>query len=306
MTFAVVRRTYHGFGMTMTDLTLDLLSPAKINLFLSVTGRRPDGYHVLSTLMVCIDIYDRIVLTFAGHDIRLTCDTPGIPEDESNLAFRAALLFQNAYRQHRGHSPFTGLAIQLHKTIPAGAGLGGGSGNAATVLKALNRQVKDPLSPEHLSALALKLGADVPFFMVGQPAVATGIGEQLAPWPGLRSYPLVVVFPGGGLATAEIYRSLNLRLTNCEKKLKGFPLKHGMFDAAVHLCNDLESVAMQRCPDIALIKKELNRLGALGALMSGSGSSVFGLFASADKARKARQRLVARAEWQVFQAKVLV
>jgi 4-diphosphocytidyl-2-C-methyl-D-erythritol kinase len=290
----------------MTDLTLDLLSPAKINLFLSVTGRRPDGYHVLSTLMVCIDIYDRIVLTFAGHDIRLTCDTPGIPEDESNLAFRAALLFQNAYRQHRGHSPFTGLAIQLHKTIPAGAGLGGGSGNAATVLKALNRQVKDPLSPEHLSALALKLGADVPFFMVGQPAVATGIGEQLAPWPGLRSYPLVVVFPGGGLATAEIYRSLNLRLTNCEKKLKGFPLKHGMFDAAVHLCNDLESVAMQRCPDIALIKKELNRLGALGALMSGSGSSVFGLFASADKARKARQRLVARAEWQVFQAKVLV
>lgn len=292
--------------MAMTDLTLDLLSPAKINLFLSVTGRRPDGYHELATLMVCIDLYDRIVLTFTGHDIRLACDTPGIPEDESNLAFRAALLFQNVYRQYRGHPPFTGLAIQLHKTIPAGAGLGGGSGNAAIVLKALNQQVKDPLPPEHLSALALKLGADVPFFMVGQPAVATGIGEQLAPWPDLPSYSLVVVFPGGGLATGEIYRSLNLRLTNCEKKLKGFPLKHGMFDAAVHLCNDLESVAMQRCPDIALIKKELNRLGALGALMSGSGSSVFGLFASADKARKARQRLVTRAEWQVFQAKLLV
>jgi 4-diphosphocytidyl-2-C-methyl-D-erythritol kinase len=292
--------------MAMTNLTLELLSPAKINLFLSVTGRRPDGYHELATLMACIDIYDRMVMAFTGRDIRLTCDAPSVPEDESNLAFQAALLFRNAYRQYRGHAPFTGLAIQLQKTIPVGAGLGGGSGNAATVLTTLNKQVKDPLPPEHLSALALELGADVPFFMVGQPALATGIGEQLTPWPGLPSYSLVVVFPGGGLATGEIYRSLNLRLTNCEKKLKGFPLKHGMFDAAVHLCNDLESVAMQRCPDIALIKKELNRLGALGALMSGSGSSVFGLFASADKARKARQRLVARAEWQVFQAKLLV
>jgi 4-diphosphocytidyl-2-C-methyl-D-erythritol kinase len=292
--------------MAMTDPTLELLSPAKVNLFLSVTGRRPDGYHELATLMACIDIYDHIVLTFTGRDIRLTCDAPGIPEDESNLAFRAALLFRNAYREYRGHAPFAGLAIQLYKTIPAGAGLGGGSGNAATVLKALNKQAKDPLPSEQLSALALELGADVPFFMVGQPAVATGIGERLASWPDLPSYSLVIVFPGGGLATGEIYRSLNLRLTNCEKKLKGFHLKHGIFDAAVHLCNDLESVAIQRCPDIALIKKELNRLGALGALMSGSGSSVFGLFASADKARKASQRLVARAEWQVFQAKLLV
>jgi len=292
--------------MAMTDLTLDLFSPAKINLFLSVTGRRPDGYHELATLMACIDLYDRIVLTYSGNDIRLVCDTPGIPEDESNLAFRAARLFQNNYQAYRGHPPFAGLAIQLHKTIPAGAGLGGGSSNAATVLKALNRQVQAPLPPEHLAALALQIGADVPFFIYGQPALAAGIGEQLTPWSGLTAYSLVVVFPGGGLATGEIYRSLNLGLTNCEKKLKGFPLKQGIFDATAHLCNDLESVAMHRCPDIALIKKELNRLGALGALMSGSGSSVFGLFASADEARKAWQRLVTRAEWQVFQAKLLV
>lgn len=292
--------------MAMTDLTLDLRSPAKINLFLSVTGQRPDGYHELATLMACIDLYDRVVLTFTGHDIRLACDAPGIPEDESNLAYRAALLFRNAYRQRRGLPPFAGLAIQLHKTIPAGAGLGGGSSNAATVLKALNKQVQDPLSPEHLSFLALQIGADVPFFLYGQPAMATGIGEQLTPWSGVPPYPLVIVFPGCRLATGAIYRALNLRLTNCEKKLKGFPLKQGAFDAAAHLCNDLESVAVHRCPDIALIKKELYRLGALGALMSGSGSSVFGLFASADEARKAWQRLVTRAEWQVFQTKLLV
>ena len=290
----------------MTELTLDRLSPAKINLFLSVTGRRPDGFHELSTLMACIDLYDRIVLTYTGNEIRLACNAPGIPEDESNLAFRAALQFQDAYHQHRGELPFTGLAIQLGKTIPAGAGLGGGSSNAATVLNALNEQVTSPLSPEHLAALALRIGADVPFFLNGQPALAAGIGEHLTPWSGLPPYPVVVVFPGAGLATGEIYRSLNLRLTNCEKKLKGFPLKQGVFDATAHLCNDLEPVAMQRCPDIALIKKELNRFGALGALMSGSGSSVFGLFASADEARKAWQRLVTRAEWQVFQATLLV
>jgi 4-diphosphocytidyl-2-C-methyl-D-erythritol kinase len=128
----------------------------------------------------------------------------------------------------------------------------------------------------------------------------------LAPWTGLPAYSLVVVYPGRSLATAEIYRSLNLRLTNCEKKLKGIVLNQGIFDAAEHLCNDLEPVAMRRCPDIALVKKELNRLGALGALMSGSGSSVFGLFTSADEARNARLRLTAHAEWQVFQAKVIV
>jgi 4-diphosphocytidyl-2-C-methyl-D-erythritol kinase len=292
--------------MAMADLTLALLSPAKINLFLSVTGRRADGYHELASLMACIDLCDRIVLTYTGRGIRLSCSAPGIPADESNLAFRAAELFRNAYRQRRGQLPFAGLAIQLHKTIPAGAGLGGGSSNAATILKALNNQAPAPLCPRHLAALGLQLGADVPFFLHGEPSLATGIGEQLMPWTGLPAYPLVVVYPGRGLATGEIYRSLNLRLTNCEKKLKGIVLNQGIFDAAVHLCNDLESVAMRRCPDIALIKKELHRLGALGALMSGSGSSVFGLFTSADEARNARLRLTAHAEWQVFQAKVMV
>jgi 4-diphosphocytidyl-2-C-methyl-D-erythritol kinase len=292
--------------MAMADLTLDLLSPAKINLFLSVTGRRPDGYHELASLMACIDLYDRIVLTYTGHDIRLACNAPGVPADESNLVYRAAALFRKAYRERRGHRPFAGLAIQLHKTIPVGAGLGGGSSNAATILKALNNQVPMPLRPAHLATLGRQLGADVPFFLHGEPALATGIGEQLAPWTGLPAYSLVVVYPGYSLATGEIYRSLNLRLTNCEKKLKGIVLNQGIFDAAVHLCNDLESVAMRRCPDIALIKKELNRLGALGALMSGSGSSVFGLFTSADEARNARLRLTAHAEWQVFQTKVIV
>jgi len=292
--------------MAFKDSLIDVRSPAKINLFLAVTARRPDGYHELATLMACIDLHDRITLRFSGRDIRLACDRQGIPQDDANLASRAARLFQKAYRQTRGDLPFTGIAIELHKVIPAGAGLGGGSSNAATVLKALNRHVPTPLPTEQLAALALQLGADVPFFLYGKPALATGVGERLHPWPGLFPFHVVVVFPGSGLATADIYRALKLRLTNCEKKLKGFLLKPGIFDAATHLCNDLEPVAERRCPDIRWIKKELKRFGARGALMSGSGSSVFGLFESADGARKAARRLTARAEWQVFQASVMV
>ncbi len=292
--------------MVETESIRELLSPAKINLFLAVNGRRPDGYHELITLMAGIDLYDRITLDFSGRGIRLQCDTPGIPRDESNLAFRAARLYETTYQRRRYHPPFSGLAIGLHKRIPAGAGLGGGSSNAATVLKALNDQVPEPLAHGDLAALALQLGADVPFFLTGRPALATGIGEQLTLWNDLRPYALLVVFPGCGLATREVYGALNLRLTKCEKKLKGFLLKRGIFDAAVHLCNDLEPVAMQRCPDIAVIKNEFVRLGALGALMSGSGSSVFGVFGSADEARKARQNMRIRTAWQVFQANVIV
>lgn len=292
--------------MATSDATRELLSPAKINLFLAVTARRADGYHELATLMACADLYDRIVLRFTGHGIQLSCDTPGIPQDESNLAFRAARLFQSVHRHRTGCSPFAGLAIQLYKTIPAGAGLGGGSSNAATVLRALNEAVRDPLPPDELAALALQLGADVPFFLYGRPALATGVGERMKAWPGLAPYALLIVYPGSGLATGEIYGALNLRLTKCEKKLKKLLLKRGVFDPDKHLCNDLEAVAMRRRPVIAAIKKELNRLGALGALMSGSGSSVFGLFASVEEARIARQRLASRVEWRVFQANLIV
>ncbi len=290
----------------MAHLVRELLSPAKINLFLAVTGRRPDGYHELVTLMACLDLYDRILLCYEGDDIQLSCEAPGIPTDDTNLALRAARLFQTTYRRQRGSSPFNGLSIHLEKRIPAGAGLGGGSSNAAAVLQALNSDVREPLAPRVLADLALKLGADVPFFLYGRPALATGVGEQLTPWSGLPPYALLVVFPGQGLATAEIYGGLNLRLTKCEKKLKGFLLKRDIFDAAAHLCNDLEVVAVEHCPVIATIKARLNRSGARGALMSGSGSSVFGVFASADEARKARQRFTAHAGWQVFETTLIV
>jgi 4-diphosphocytidyl-2-C-methyl-D-erythritol kinase len=284
---------------------LESLSPAKVNLNLAVTGRRADGYHRLVSLMACVDLYDRIRFRFEGSRITIKCSATGVPADDTNLAFRAAARFEEALAR-KGEFARLGLRMDLDKRIPAGAGLGGGSSNAATVLKVLNRHFNHPFSFDELSAIALSLGADVPFFLFGRPAIVTGIGEQLAPYSGLAPFAVLIVFPGLGLSTAAVYRALNLRLTKCEKKLKKFLLKNEVFKADIHLCNDLELPAIQSCPDVAAIKSELLGQGAQGALMSGSGSAVVGLFENADTARQARTALAARQAWQVFQGRLLV
>jgi len=284
---------------------IESLSPAKINLFLAVTGRRPDGYHDLITLMACVKLYDRIQFDFQARGIAVRCSAPGIPEDETNLACRAALAFRRAQAE-RGMACGWGLRMTINKQIPVGAGLGGGSSNAATVLKVLNRRFRQPFHQGELAAMALTLGADVPFFLDARPAVARGIGERLEAFPHLRSMPLVIVYPGQRLATGDIFGGLNLRLTKCEKKLNELLLKMKEFDPGVHLCNDLEPVAARRCPDVMPIKAALRELGATGALMTGSGSAVFGLFEQAQKARSAGQILARNPNWQVFQSSLVV
>lgn len=282
------------------------LSPAKVNLNLAVSGKRSDGYHNLVSLMACVDLYDQITFHFAGHDIGIRCPAPDVPEDASNLACQAAACFREALiRQGRPAAVF-GLRMELHKRIPVGAGLGGGSSNAATVLKFLNRHFDHPFASAELAAMALSLGADVPFFLHGQPAIVSGIGEKIEPYPGLDPFAVLIVFPGLGLSTAAVYGALNLRLTKCEKKLKGFLLKHETFKLGFHMCNDLEVPAIQSCPDVMAIKSQLLDQGAEGALMSGSGSAVYGLFKSTDGARKAREALSAQHAWQVFQGRLLV
>ncbi len=281
------------------------LSPAKVNLNLAVTGKRSDGYHELVSLMACVDVYDRIRFVFDGNDITLRCRMPGVPEDEGNLACRAARAFRGALRQKGAPAAF-GLRMTLEKTIPPGAGLGGGSSNAATVLQVLNRRFDQPFTSEELAELALSLGADVPFFLYGRPAIVTGIGEKIQPCEGLFPYRVVIVFPGEGLPTPAVYSALNLELTKCEKKLKGFLLTNKAFRASRDMCNDLEAPAARRRPDILAIKTALLDAGAAGALMSGSGSAVFGLFKDAAAAQKAGEALSARNAWQVFQGRLLV
>jgi hypothetical protein len=158
-----------------------LLAPAKLNLFLKVTGRRSDGYHEVYSLMCCIALYDRLSIIPGAAFDRLECDDPDIPCDRSNLVMRALSVFNAALEHETAITPLP-VFIELNKAIPPGAGLGGGSSDAATVLKALNRYYGLPFSDPQLAEIALGLGADVPFFIFQTPALATGIGEKLVPY----------------------------------------------------------------------------------------------------------------------------
>ncbi|MGD9251844.1 MAG: 4-(cytidine 5'-diphospho)-2-C-methyl-D-erythritol kinase, partial [Desulfobacterales bacterium] len=206
------------------------LSPAKVNLALAVTGRRADGYHELITLVTCVDLYDHIRFNFQSPDISICCHAAGVPADASNLACRAAARFRDALLCKTAIKSF-GLRMDLTKRIPVGAGLGGGSSNAATVLRVLNRHFDHPMTPRELAALALPLGADVPYFLYGRPAIVAGIGEKIQPYFGLKPAVILIVFPGIGLSTGKVYGALNLRLTKCEKKLRSFLLKKEAFAA---------------------------------------------------------------------------
>jgi 4-diphosphocytidyl-2-C-methyl-D-erythritol kinase len=279
---------------------IELGSPAKINLFLKVTGKRPDGYHDLVSLMGCISLSDRVVLRTGAAAIMVSCSFPGVPEDRSNLAVQAAELF---YERHPARDR---VAIEIEKQIPVGAGLGGGSSNAAAVLRGLNAHYGQPISVNQLSRMGASIGADVPFFLFGRPALATGIGERLTAFDGLDRWKVVVIYPGFSIPTASVYKKLNLGLTKCENHLKAFSLKQNGFLPAQHLCNDLETVVIPRYPEIAVVKKKLLENGAIGALMSGSGSSVFGMFADSQAARLAGKVLAAHYGDAVFVADLLV
>ena len=271
-----------------------ILSPAKINLFLKITGKRPDGYHELVSLMCCVGLYDTVSLTFGVKETSVSCSHPDVPEDETNLAFAAALLFFNTLNINES------VTISIEKQIPVAAGLGGGSSNAAAVLLGLNRYYGDPFSQDKLMSMGFSIGADVPFFIFQRPALVSGIGEKLEAYQGLENLKILLIFPGFGVSTAKVYNNLNLGLTKCKKKLRTFLLSKQSFDPGCHLCNDLETTAASMYPDIFTVKEALLRHGALGALMSGSGSTVFGLFSDSDKALKANNALAENDKWQLY------
>jgi 4-diphosphocytidyl-2-C-methyl-D-erythritol kinase len=279
---------------------MKILAPAKINLFLKITGKRPDGYHDLLSLICCVGLYDSISLSFGFSHTTVQCNVPGVPNDGTNLAHRAAVLFLGSINKTEG------VKITIEKRIPVAAGLGGGSSNAASVLLGLNRHYGSPFSRDELMTLSLPLGADVPFFIFGRPAIASGIGEKLKAYEGLTPFSIVLVYPGFGVSTADVYKNLNLELTKCKKKLKQFQPERHHFDVNRHLCNDLETVTASKYPDVIAAKEALLKNGANGALMSGSGSTVFGIFADAVIAKRARYHLAQNKKWQVFLADTIV
>jgi 4-diphosphocytidyl-2-C-methyl-D-erythritol kinase len=275
---------------------MDILSTAKINLYLEVVGKRPDGYHDIRSLMCPVSLYDTLRIRMGGDSITLVCDSPGVPADETNLAWRAADLFSKALQRKGRSSP--GMAIELEKRIPVGGGLGGGSSNAATVLLALNRHWDHPFSPEEMARLGLRLGADVPFFLLGKPAIASGVGDRLELFDGLAARPVLIVSPGISISTAAVYGALNLALTKCRKRHKNFRFRERKFEVPGDLCNDLETVVEPRYPVISTVKKTLMDCGAQGVLLSGSGSCVFGLFEDVAAARRAFAHLSQSRKWR--------
>ncbi len=274
--------------------TVSLYAPAKINLCLHVLGRRRDGYHELAMALQRVSLSDEIRLRLGGPPgVRVRCDGVQLRPGEENIAARAARLML----ERVDNAP--GLEIEIVKRIPVAAGLGGGSSDAAAVMSGLNEMLGLNLQTEHLCRLGGGLGADVPFFIFRSPAWATGIGTELQALPPLPAVAYLLVNPGIALSTAEIYQSLQLTRGGELANLPRFSVVTRR-DLCAALHNDLESAALPRCPLIGVMKQRLLEQGALGALMSGSGATVFGVFETLSAAATAGRVLAAETDWSVF------
>lgn len=256
-------------------MTMTAKAYAKINLTLDVVGRRDDGYHLLKTVMQSVSLHDNISITSTDDcDITVHTSNSNIADDKSNLAYKAAAAFFEA-----AGIATQGISIDIQKNIPIQAGLAGGSADAAGVLYLLNRMFGTDMSHEKLCFIGEKLGADVPFCLTGGTVLCEGIGEKLTPLPNIPECFILIAKPDGGVSTAEAYRAVD-SLPDAE-----YP-HHTKFIESIHrgdiktasslLYNKFEEAL--RLPSNAIIRKAASDCGALGACMTGSGSSVFAIF----------------------------
>jgi 4-diphosphocytidyl-2-C-methyl-D-erythritol kinase len=284
---------------------LRLRSFAKINLGLEVLGSRTDGYHELRTIFQTVDLHDDVVLRPQAREVTVTCDHPQVPRGEGNLALRAAL----ELRRHAGVTG--GVALAIAKRIPVAGGLGGGSSNAAAVLLGLDRLWGLGLGPAGLHPLARRLGADVPFFLVGGTALGVARGDEVYPLHRQIRAHVVLVDPGRPISTAAVFARIDARLTPRENSHTIFRFISRDLEgqgAWALLTNDLELAALEEAPDLAetvgRLRGVLVREGAQVASLSGSGSSFFGLFTQSRGARRAQAALAA-AGFQSFRSRTV-
>lgn len=278
----------------MKELTVH--APAKINLCLSVLGKRPDGYHEVEMVMQAVGLYDKIRVQLVENGISVACNAADVPGGEGNIAWRAARkMVELAGGRY-------GVAIDIYKNIPVAAGLGGGSSNAAAVIAACNRLFGLKLSREQLAEIGAGLGMDVPFFFYAPTALARGRGEILTELPPPPKFWVLLVNPGFEISTAWVYKNLNFGLTKKVDCNKIAGLTIGQIAASLH--NDLEAVTASAHPAIGQMMQALCEAGALGARMSGSGPTVFGVFETENACRKASDSLGGRG-WRIFTAEIL-
>jgi 4-diphosphocytidyl-2-C-methyl-D-erythritol kinase len=282
--------------------SVSLPSFAKINLDLRILGMRADGYHDLRTVFQSLALFDNVSVSVRRGPLTITCDEPDIPIDQRNLVWKAASLL---HRMTTGRSsPPRDVLIDLRKRIPAEAGLGGGSSNAAMTLLALNKLWKLDLDLASLSRIGARLGADVPFFLDGGTALGLGRGDDIYPLADMPPVHVVILRPGFGVATADAYLWFDQESRRASKPLSPRATPPGWPAWSATLRNDLEIPVVRHHPAIGRIKQSLIDAGAAFAAMSGSGSAVFGLFERADAARRTANDL-SRPGWLSLHTRTL-
>lgn len=259
------------------------LAPAKINLFLEVEGKRKDGYHNITTLFLKVGLYDRLSFKKKDKGIKLKCRHFLMPDDpQKNLVYRAASLMRERLSKDKG------IEVHLEKNIPVGAGLGGGSSDAAATLLALNDIWGLKLSAKELCSLGKKLGADVPLFLMPDAAVlAKGIGDRLRPINVRKKFWIVLINPGIFVSTKDIYEAIpgSLTKTGFDVKLLIHALQNADLEAmGKTLFNRLETVVFKKHKLLAKVKQKVSALGVRAVLMSGSGSAIFGILSKREEA----------------------
>ena len=273
--------------------SIELTSHAKVNLRLDILNKRADGYHEIRTVFQKISLADEMSITSAKSGIEIACDHPQVPDDETNLAYRAAhtLLTKHKIRE--------GISISIKKRIPIAAGLGGGSSNAAATLMGINQLFALGIHPQELMSIGKDIGADVPFFIFGKSALATGIGDKLESLEVIPPLWLLLITPDFPISTAWAYGNVRRGLTNRNNNITIPQYINHLQDVITILSNDLEHVVIPRYPLIQEIKDTLLAEGAKGSLMSGSGSTVFGIFENEAGAQAAYAQLKPHTDWQL-------
>lgn len=274
-------------------MQIDVTAYAKLNLSLDIVRKRADGYHDLKMIMQTVQLCDNIVLTLSeGSGVSVQTNLDFLPKDGRNLAGAAALLFFEELGL-----PQKRVKIEIHKNIPVCAGLAGGSADAAAVLRGLNTLLETNLSSVQLAKMGTKLGADVPYCIIGGTALAEGRGEILTPLPPLPPCHIVIAKPGFAVSTSATFAKVNCKKIRHRPNTAGLQkaLEKGQLqEVAVRLYNVFEDIVNRAASDIVPVKAALIEHGALGAAMTGTGPAVFGLFSSESAAQKAYAYLAAQ------------
>ncbi|MCM1565075.1 MAG: 4-(cytidine 5'-diphospho)-2-C-methyl-D-erythritol kinase [Dehalobacter sp. 4CP] len=288
----------------MKENSVVVLAPAKINLALAVNDIRADGYHSLETVFQSVSLFDRVEITLQGGGISCLC---GELSGEKNLAYQAAGLFLDEYKT-RTSGAIPGVEIKIEKHIPLQAGLAGGSSDAAAVLIGLNRLLSNPFSYEHLVGLAKQCGSDTAFCLLGGTAWGEGTGSELQELPPAPEMDIILVKPEQGVSTADAYRLFDKRaeFSKLNQQRWVSVLSAARIDTIGRmLSNDLENIVFDLVPKISVLKRLLLEGGCLGALMSGSGSTMFGIVKDYSQGEKMRKVLAEKGYHQTWLVKTI-